>query len=103
MKVKTLRDYLIGLPEEFDDFFVKMTKHEFLVDGSLKRSVENIHGTIARLETNEVFLLDEAGSDFFDHVGNRGKDELDLQITPKVEGAPSKDNAFNMQVPGWLK
>jgi len=26
MKVKTLRDYLTGLPEEFDDFFVKMTK-----------------------------------------------------------------------------
>ena len=69
MKVKTLRDYLIGLPEEFDDFFVKMTKHEFPEDGSLKRSVENIHGTIARLEKKEVFLLDQAGSDFFDNVG----------------------------------
>ena len=64
MKVKTLRDYLTGLPEEFDDFFVKMTKHEFSVDGSLKRSVDNVHGTIARLETKEVFLLDEAGSTF---------------------------------------
>ena len=103
MKVKTLRDYLIGLPEEFNDFFIKMTKHEFSVDGSLKRSVDNIHGTIARLETKEVFLLDKAGSDFFENVGNRGKDELDLQITPKVEGSPNKDNAFNMQVPGWLK
>ena len=70
MKVKTLRDYLTGLPEEFDDFFVKMTKHEFPEDGSLKRSVENIHGTIARLETKEVFLLDEVGSDFFDSVSN---------------------------------
>ena len=70
MKVKTLRNYLIGLPEEFDEFFVKMTKHEFPEDGSLKRSVENIHGTIARLETKEVFLLDEAGSDFFNSVSN---------------------------------
>ena len=69
MKVKTLRDYLTGLPEEFDDFFVKMTKHEFPEDSSLKRSIENIHGTIARLETKEVFLLDQAGSDFFDNVG----------------------------------
>ena len=42
MKVKTLRDYLTGLPEEFDDFFVKMTKHEFPEDGSLRRSVENV-------------------------------------------------------------
>lgn len=70
MKVKTLRNYLIGLPEEFDEFYVKMTKHEFPEDGSLKRSVENIHGTIARLETKEIFLLDEAGSDFFDSVSN---------------------------------
>ena len=70
MKVKTLRNYLIGLPEEFDEFYVKMTKHEFPEDGSLKRSVENIHGTIARLETKEVFLLDEAGSDFFNSVSN---------------------------------
>jgi len=69
MKVKTLRDYLIGLPEEFDDFYVKMTKHEFPEAGSLTRSVDNIHGTIARLETKEVFLLDEAGSDFFDRIG----------------------------------
>lgn len=70
MKVKTLRNYLIGLPEEFDEFYVKMTKHEFPEDGSLKRSVENIHGTIARLETKEIFLLDEAGSDFFNSVSN---------------------------------
>jgi hypothetical protein len=70
MKVKTLRNYLIGLPEEFDEFFVKMTKHEFPKNDSLKRSVENIHGTIARLETKEVFLLDEAGSDFFNSVSN---------------------------------
>jgi len=69
MKVKTLRDYLIGLPEEFDDFHVKMTKHEFPEDGSLKRHVEPIYGVIARLEKNEVFLLDEAGADFFDRVG----------------------------------
>lgn len=103
MKVKTLRDYLIGLPEEFDDFYVKMTKHEFSVDGSLKRSVDNIHGTIARLETKEVFLLDEVGSDFFDRLGNRSEDELDLQIRPRAEGAPNKDSAFNMQVPGWLE
>ena len=103
MKVKTLREYLIGLPEEFDDFYVKMTKHEFSVDGSLKRFVENIHGTIARLETKEVFLLDEVGSDYFDHLGNRSEDELDLQITPRVEDATYKDSAFNMQVPGWLE
>ena len=70
MKVKTLRNYLIGLPEEFDEFYVKMTKHEFPEDGSLKRSVENVHGTIARLETKEIFLLDEAGSDFFNSVSN---------------------------------
>ena len=76
MKVKTLREYLIGLPEEFDDFFVKMTKHEFPEDGSLKRSVENIHGTIARLETKEVFLLDQAGSDFFDRVGKEVEAKL---------------------------
>jgi hypothetical protein len=47
-----------------------MTKHEFPKNDSLKRSVENIHGTIARLETKEVFLLDEAGSDFFNSVSN---------------------------------
>ena len=76
MKVKTLRDYLTGLPEEFDDFFVKMKKHEFPEDGSLKRSIENIHGTIARLETKEVFLLDQAGSDFFDNVGK----EIEAQL-----------------------
>jgi hypothetical protein len=69
MKVKTLRDYLIGLPEEFDDFYVKMTKHEFTEDGLLKRSVENIHSTIMRIETKEVFLLDETGADFFDRLG----------------------------------
>jgi len=103
MKVKTLRDYLIGLPEEFDDFYVKMTKHEFSVDGSLKRSVDNIHGTIARLETKEVFLLDEVGSDFFDRLGNKSEDELDLQIRPRAEGAPNKDSVSNMQVPGWLE
>ena len=76
MKVKTLRAYLIGLPEEFDDFFVKMTKHEFPEDGSLKRSIENIHGTIARWETKEVFLLDEAGSNFFDNVGKEVEAKL---------------------------
>jgi hypothetical protein len=26
MKVKTLRDYLTGLPEEFDDFFDRVGK-----------------------------------------------------------------------------
>ena len=70
MKVKTLRNYLIGLPEEFDEFYVKMTKHEFNSDYSnIKRSVENIHSTIMRIETKEVFLLDENGADFFDRVG----------------------------------
>lgn len=76
MKVKTLRAYLIGLPEEFDEFHVKMTKHEFPEEGSLKRSVEPIHGTIARWETKEVFLLDEAGSNFFDNVGKEVEAKL---------------------------
>lgn len=79
MKVKTLRDYLIGLPEEFDDFFVKMTKHEFPEDGSLKRSVENIHGTIARLEIKEVFLLDQAGADFFEGIGKEVEEKLKIK------------------------
>lgn len=70
MKVKTLRDYLTGLPEEFDDFFVKMTKHETDSDYSnIKRSVENIHSAIMRIETKEVFLLDRTGADWFDHIG----------------------------------
>ena len=70
MKVKTLRNYLIGLPEEFDEFYVKMTKHETDLDYSnIKRSVENIHSTIMRVETKEVFLLDETGADWFDQIG----------------------------------
>jgi hypothetical protein len=76
MKVKTLRAYLIGLPEEFDDFYVKMTKHEFPEGVPLKRSVESIHGTIARFETKEVFLLDGAGADFFDNIGKEVEQKL---------------------------
>ena len=79
MKVKTLRDYLTNLPEEFDDFFVKMTKHEFPEDGSLKRSVENIHSAIMRIETKEVFLLDRTGADFFDHIGKQVEQKLEVK------------------------
>lgn len=78
MKVKTLRNYLIGLPEEFDEFNVKMTKHDFPEEGSLKRSVDPIYGTIARLETKEVFLLDQAGSDFFENVGK----DIEAKLEP---------------------
>ena len=47
-----------------------MTKHETDLDYSnIKRSVENIHSTIMRVETKEVFLLDETGADWFDHIG----------------------------------
>jgi hypothetical protein len=78
MKVKTLRKYLIGLPEEFDEFYVKMTKHEFNSDYSnIKRSVENIHSTIMRIETKEVFLLDETGADWFDHIGKQVEQKLE--------------------------
>jgi hypothetical protein len=31
------------------------------------------------------------------------KEGFSMRVTPKVEGSPNKDNAFNMQVPGWLK
>lgn len=80
MKVKTLRDYLIGLPEEFDDFFVKMTKHETDLDYSnIKRSVENIHATIMRVETKEVFLLDETGANWFDHIGKQVEQKLEAK------------------------
>ena len=79
MKVKTLRNYLIGLPEEFDEFFVKMTNHEITEGHIIKRSVENIHGTIARLETKEIFLLDEAGSDFF-NVGKDVEEKLEQAL-----------------------
>jgi len=76
MKVKTLRDYLIGLPEEFDDFNVNMTKHTILKKGGIKRVVEPIHGAIMRLETKEVFLLDEVGSDYFDPIRKKIEEEL---------------------------
>ena len=80
MKVKTLRDYLTNLPEEFDDFFVKMTKHETDSDYSnIKRSVENIHSAIMRIETKEVFLLDRTGADFFDHIGNQVEQKLEVK------------------------
>ena len=79
MKVKTLRDYLTNLPEEFDDFFVKMTKHEITEDGSLKRSVENIHSAIMRIETKEVFLLDRTGADWFDHIGKQVEQKLEVK------------------------
>jgi hypothetical protein len=80
MKVKTLRDYLTNLPEEFDDFFVKMTKHETDSDQSnIKRSVENIHSAIMRIETKEVFLLDRTGADFFDHIGKQIEQKLEVK------------------------
>lgn len=80
MKVKTLRDYLTNLPEEFDDFFVKMTKHETDSDqNNIKRSVENIHSAIMRLETKEVFLLDRTGADFFDHIGKQIEQKLETK------------------------
>jgi hypothetical protein len=80
MKVKTLRDYLTNLPEEFDDFFVKMTKHETDSDqNNIKRSVENIHSAIMRIETKEVFLLDRTGADFFDHIGKQIEQKLEVK------------------------
>lgn len=80
MKVKTLRDYLTNLPEDFDDFFVKMTKHETDSDQSnIKRSVENIHSAIMRIETKEVFLLDRTGADFFDHIGKQIEQKLEVK------------------------
>ena len=80
MKVKTLRDYLTNLPEDFDDFFVKMTKHETDSDQSnIKRSVENIHSAIMRIETKEVFLLDRTGADFFDHIGKQVDQKLEVK------------------------
>ena len=75
MKVKTLRAYLIGLPEEFDDFNVNMTKHT-PAKGGIKRAVEPIHSTIARWETKEIFLLDKTGSDFFDAIGKVVEENL---------------------------
>ena len=78
MKVKTLRDYLIGLPEEFDDFYIKMTDHELSEKNELlKRSVEPIYGTIARIETKEVFLLDKSGADFFDFIDKEVESKLE--------------------------
>lgn len=78
MKVKTLREYLINLPEEFDDFFVKMTKHEFNLDlNNIKRSVEPIHSAIMRIETKEVFLLDKNGADMFEHIGKQVESKLE--------------------------
>ena len=80
MKVKTLRDYLTNLPEEFDDFFVKMTKHETDSDYSnIKRSVENIHSAIIRIETKEVFLLDRTGADWFDHIEKQVEQKLEVK------------------------
>jgi hypothetical protein len=80
MKVKTLRNYLANLPEQFDDFYVKMTKHETDSDKSnIKRSVENIHSAIMRIETKEVFLLDETGADWFDHIGKQIEQKLEVK------------------------
>ena len=80
MKVKTLRDYLVNLPTEFDDFYVKMTKHETNSDRSnIRRSVENIHACNMRIETKEVFLLDETGADFFDQIGKQVEEKLEVK------------------------
>lgn len=68
------------MPEEFDDFFVKMTKHETDSDqNNIKRSVENIHSAIMRLETKEVFLLDRTGADFFDRIGKQVEQKLETK------------------------